>query len=56
MSKHKSLKQIPRFESEDEERKFWATRDSADYVDWSRARSVTLPHLKPSTRTISKTS
>ena len=47
------LKQIPRFESEDEERAFWASADSTDYVDWSKARRVVLPRLKPSTKTIS---
>lgn len=46
-------KPIPRFKSEDEEREFWATHDSADYVDWSRAKAVSFPRLKPSTRTIS---
>lgn len=53
MPKHKSLKPIPKFESEDEEREFWATHDSADHVDWSRAKPVSFPELKPSTRTIS---
>lgn len=45
--------QPPKFESEDEEREFWAEHDSVDYVDWSRARRTVLPSLKPSTRTIS---
>ena len=45
--------QPPRFESEDEEREFWAEHDSVAYVDWSRARRTVLPNLKPSTRTIS---
>ena len=53
MPGQKSLKQIPEFESEDEEREFWATHDPADYVDWSRARRTTYPSLKPSRRTIS---
>lgn len=44
---------IPKFESEDEEREFWATHDSADHVDWSRARPVSFTRLRPSTRTIS---
>lgn len=44
---------VPRFGSEDEEREFWAERDSTAYVDWSRARRMTLPNLKPSLRTIS---
>lgn len=49
----KSLKSIPKFETEDEEREFWATQDSTEFVDWSRAKPVTFSHLKPSTRTIS---
>lgn len=44
---------VPRFASEDAERAFWATHDSTEYVDWSQARSVRLPGLKPSTETIS---
>ena len=47
------LKPIPEFASEAEERRFWETHDSVDYVDWSRARRVTFPNLKPSTETIS---
>ena len=47
------LKPIPIFRSEDEEREFWATHDTTDYIDWSRARWVTFPNLKPSTETIS---
>ena len=46
-------KQTPRFDSEDQEREFWATHDSAEYVDWSTAKRVTLANLKPSTKTIS---
>ncbi len=45
-------RQIPKFESEDQERDFWATHDSTEYVDWSQARRVTFAHLKPSTKTI----
>jgi len=47
------LKPIPDFASETEERRFWETHDSADYVDWSSARPVRFPNLKPSTETIS---
>jgi predicted DNA binding CopG/RHH family protein len=46
-------KQIPRFESEDQEQAFWANHDSSDYLDWSKARRITFSNLKPSTRTIS---
>jgi predicted DNA binding CopG/RHH family protein len=48
------LKPIPQFSSEDEEREFWATHDSSEYIDWSKAeRNPTFPRLKPSTRTVS---
>lgn len=46
-------KQIPKFKNEDEERAFWDTHDSTDYVDWTKGKRVTLSNLKPSTRTIS---
>ena len=51
--KASQLKPIPRFKTEAEERSFWKTRDSAAYVDWSRADKVMLPNLKPSTQSIS---
>ena len=54
MAKSKrSLKPIPKFASEAEEREFWETHDSVGYVDWSKATVVPLPNLKPSTETIS---
>ncbi len=41
MSKPKrALKKIPTFKTEDAEREFWATADSPEYVDWSKARRV----------------
>lgn len=49
----KARKVIPRFADENGERDFWATRDSTEFIDWRRAKRVTLPELKPSTRTIS---
>lgn len=47
------LKPIPKFATEAEERAFWEREDSADYVDWSKAKIAVLPNLKPSTKTIS---
>jgi predicted DNA binding CopG/RHH family protein len=44
---------IPKFSSEDQEREFWGAKDSSKYIDWSRAENVSLPNLRPSTRTIS---
>jgi predicted DNA binding CopG/RHH family protein len=49
----KNLKKIPKFKTEDEEHKFWAEADSTDYIDWSKSEILTLPKLKPSTKTIS---
>ncbi len=49
----KELKELPTFKSEEEEREFWATHDSTEYLDWDEAEAVVLPKLKPSTRTIS---
>jgi predicted DNA binding CopG/RHH family protein len=49
----KTLKRIPTFKDEDAEREFWATADSTEYLDWSNAKRVTLPNLRPSLRTIS---
>ncbi|MEX0902808.1 MAG: BrnA antitoxin family protein [Pseudohongiellaceae bacterium] len=47
------LKKIPEFKSEAEERDFWQTHDSTEYVDWSKAKLARFPNLKPSTKTIS---
>ncbi|MFQ5674054.1 MAG: BrnA antitoxin family protein [Nitrospinales bacterium] len=46
-------KKIPKFKSEDEEREFWSSRDSTRFLNWDKARKVTLPNLKPSVKTIS---
>lgn len=47
------LKQIPNFKNAEEEAKFWAEHDSADYIDWSKASKVVFPNLKSSTESIS---
>ncbi len=46
-------KKLPKFNNEDEERAFWASNDSTDFVDWSKAERAIFPGLKPSTKTIS---
>lgn len=46
-------KKIPVFKNEDEEREFWTTHNSTEYVDWDKASKVVLPNLKPTTKTIS---
>jgi predicted DNA binding CopG/RHH family protein len=49
----KELKKIPKFRTETEERDFWRTHDSSDYLSWEDATEITLSKLKPSTKTIS---
>lgn len=49
----KNLKKIPEFKTEEEEREFWLTHDSTEYLDWSKARLTVFPNLKPSTESIS---
>ena len=46
-------KKIPKFKNEDQEREFWATHDSTEYVDREHAKRAKFSSLKPSTRTIS---
>ncbi|MBI4331281.1 MAG: BrnA antitoxin family protein [Chloroflexi bacterium] len=46
-------KKIPKFKNEEEEREFWASHESTEYIDWKRTRMVVLPELKPSLKTIS---
>ncbi len=46
-------KKIPKFKNEDEERDFWASHDSTEYVNWKEGKKVILYNLKPSIKTIS---
>ena len=52
-SEKTKLLPIPKFAGEKEEREFWLTHDSVDYVDWAKSKRVIFPNLKPSTLTIS---
>lgn len=47
------MKRLPKFKNEAEERRFWQTHDSTEYVDWSSAEKTILADLKPSTKSIS---
>jgi len=49
----KQPKTAPKFADEAEERRFWETHDSSDYLDWRQAQPVVMPNLKPTTKTIS---
>jgi predicted DNA binding CopG/RHH family protein len=46
-------KKLPEFKNEDAERKFWATADLTEYVDWRSGKRRKLVHLKPSVKMIS---
>jgi predicted DNA binding CopG/RHH family protein len=46
-------KQVPHFASEAEERKFWESHDSADYLDLNKAERARFPNLKLSSTSIS---
>ena len=39
--------------SEDREREYWAVHDSAEVLDWSKAKKTVFPNLKPSHSSIS---
>jgi predicted DNA binding CopG/RHH family protein len=47
------LKSIPKFRNEAEERRFWETHDSSNFIDCSKSERARLPNLKPSTTSIS---
>lgn len=46
-------KKIPEFRNQEEEFDFWSKADTTEYIDWSKAKRVKLPNLKPTLRTIS---
>jgi len=47
------MKKTPEFKNEAEEREFWESHNSTDYVDWNNAELTMLPNLKPSLKPIS---
>lgn len=49
----KAKRRIPKFETEDQEREFWAKADATEYVNWRQAQPVKLTRLRPTTRVIS---
>jgi len=46
-------KVIPVFNSEQEEREFWTSHDSSEYIDWDKAAPAIFPELKPTMKTVS---
>ncbi|MBF0487755.1 MAG: BrnA antitoxin family protein [Nitrospirae bacterium] len=49
----RKLKEIPVFNTEDDEREFWSNHDTTDFFDYDRAEAAIFPNLKPSTKSIS---
>jgi predicted DNA binding CopG/RHH family protein len=50
---NKQRKTIPKFSSEAQQRAYRESHNSTEHLDWSMAKRVTLPNLKPTTKTIS---
>ena len=53
MTKQTVKQAIPKFKTEAQERAYWEAHDSTVHVDWTKAKKITLPNLRPSTKTIS---
>ena len=49
----RKLKKRPVFKSEKQEAAFWASHDSTEFIDYTKAQRMVFPRLKPSTETIS---
>ena len=49
----KPTKPLPKFASEAQVRAYWESHDSSVHIDWTKAKKVSLPNLKPTTKTIS---
>ena len=49
----KTIKTIPTFKDENEEREFWENSDITEYVDLSNAKRARFPNLKKTTKSIS---
>ncbi len=50
--KHGKTQNIPKFKNEDEEARFWAAHDFADYYDTDRRVRSNFVNLKPSTQSV----
>ena len=47
------MKNLPKFDNQQDEIDFWDRHDATDYFDMSNAKVVRFPNLKKSTKTIS---
>ena len=46
----KAIRPLPKFSSEAQERAYWESHDSSLHVDWAKAKKLSLPNLKPTTK------
>jgi len=49
----RTVKPVPSFANDAEERQFWESHDSTAYLDWNKAHRVRMPNLKPTQTAIS---
>lgn len=47
------LKAIPKLKTEIDQREFWLTHDSTEFLDWNQAKIGIFPNLKPTAKLIS---
>jgi predicted DNA binding CopG/RHH family protein len=52
MKKDKTRAVLPKFKTEEEERRFWSTHDMTDYIEYFQPVEFDLSRLKPSTHSI----
>lgn len=55
MSKPKTKSAVPHFATEAQERAYWESTDSSQHLDWTKAKKATLPNLRPTSTTPSRT-
>ncbi|MCL5991737.1 MAG: BrnA antitoxin family protein [Bacteroidetes bacterium] len=49
----KNVKNIPKFDNEQAENKFWQNADSTEYINWKNSSVAIFTNLKPSVKSIS---
>ena len=47
------MKKIPKFDNEEQEKKFWESHDSTEFIDWRKAKRARFTNLKKTTKSIS---
>ncbi len=47
------MKNIPKFENQEQEIQFWSENDSTEFLDWEKSEQVVFTNLKPTMKSIS---